>query len=541
MVEERDPGLEGNRHGHAVELDQDIVHQVPRHVGVQLALQAHEAGGVRLGQAPPVEAEAVAALHHLRRIPAVQRAPLGQIPEHPPAGVLEILRPPQSFRESLGLVDRPLLPGRGRKTVQQAVHQPPRRGVREPPDAIGPAVGAVVIVAAEQLVAAVARERHSHLAPRQLRNHERGKGRHVAERLVEVSGEALGHLHDPRLHQLRVVGGSEALGDQRGVGQLVVGAVFEAEREGAYPPRGLGAHQAHDDARVDAPREKSPERHVRHQPAADRCVEPFPEAPGRLVNRRGPVARVRPPEAPGLHPPVILPPEHPGPGRDFGHVAHDGPRGRDELVGEEVVDRLEIPLHRNGGVGDDRLELRAEHHTLEAIIDIQRLDAQPVPGEEQLARPGVPDGKGEHSVESFHARRAPLLEGVHDGLGVAAGAEPVAPGLQLAAQIGVIVDLAVVDQLDGAVLVGHRLVAAGGIHDAQPGHAQRQRALDPIALLVGASVPERPAHRFENGPRRRPPRPHVPVSRDAAHRQAAARRAAPARVTCSSSPRSASR
>src|ERR1041384_4340777 len=61
---------------------------------------------------------------------------------------------------------------------------------------------------------------------------------------------------------------------------------------------------------------------------------------------------------------------------------------------------------------------------------------------------------------------------------------------QPARQSGVVVDLAVVDHLDGIVLIGQRLAPAGGVHDAQARHAQGERALDPVALLVGTTVPE---------------------------------------------------
>ncbi len=64
--------------------------------------------------------------------------------------------------------------------------------------------------------------------------------------------------------------------------------------------------------------------------------------------------------------------------------------------------------------------------------------------------------------------------------------------LQLAAQLAVVVDLAVADQPQRAVLVRQRLVAAGEIDDRQPAHADRQRPVDVQAFVVGAAMARDP-------------------------------------------------
>ena len=61
--------------------------------------------------------------------------------------------------------------------------------------------------------------------------------------------------------------------------------------------------------------------------------------------------------------------------------------------------------------------------------------------------------------------------------GVAVGAEAVAGAFEPAAQLAEVVDLAVEDDPDRAVFVGHRLMPAGQVDDRQPpmaqGHARR--------------------------------------------------------------------
>ncbi len=110
--------------------------------------------------------------------------------------------------------------------------------------------------------------------------------------------------------------------------------------------------------------------------------------------------------------------------------------------------------------------------------------------------PGVPDGEGEHAVQARHAGRALLLVEVDDRLGVGARAVRVALGLELGAQRLVVVDLAVVGDPDGAVLVGHRLVAGGRqVDDRQPPVAESDRRAAGSTYAPSSSGPRWPARR----------------------------------------------
>src|SRR5262249_40159744 len=66
--------------------------------------------------------------------------------------------------------------------------------------------------------------------------------------------------------------------------------------------------------------------------------------------------------------------------------------------------------------------------------------------------------------------------------------------LELAPQRLEVVDLAVEDDPDGAVLVVDRLMPGGVIDDAQRPHADRDRLIQEDALIVRASMPNRAAH-----------------------------------------------
>ena len=80
----------------------------------------------------------------------------------------------------------------------------------------------------------------------------------------------------------------------------------------------------------------------------------------------------------------------------------------------------------------------------------------------------VPDGEREHAAEPGNAVGAILLVSVEDRFGVAASLVAMTGLFELWPDLSVIEDLAVVDDPEVAVFVGHRLMAAGEIDDAQP-------------------------------------------------------------------------
>ncbi len=99
----------------------------------------------------------------------------------------------------------------------------------------------------------------------------------------------------------------------------------------------------------------------------------------------------------------------------------------------------------------------------------------------------------------------------HD-LGVRGGVERVAGGLQLPAQLAEVVDLAVVDDLESAIVHRHRLVAVLEVDDAETAKPERRRAVLVVAVVVRTPMAQRLGHRREERAVRRAPEP-----RDTAH------------------------
>ncbi|KPK43075.1 MAG: hypothetical protein AMK72_13820 [Planctomycetes bacterium SM23_25] len=131
---------------------------------------------------------------------------------------------------------------------------------------------------------------------------------------------------------------------------------------------------------------------------------------------------------------------------------------------------------------------------------VERLLAETVAGEQQPPGLRVPEGKGEHAHQPRQEVRPVVLVQVDEDLGVAGRGEPVAARFQTPAKGAVVVDLAVVGQVQRVVFVGHGLMAAGRVDDRQPPDAQPGAAarVDPDALLVRAAMHQGRDHAAED-------------------------------------------
>ena len=160
-------------------------------------------------------------------------------------------------REALRLVVEADLGRRAR----QALDQGPQRG-GDGADARRERVGDVGVVAAEQLVAALAGERDLHRAGRELRDQVRGERRRVGERLVERLGEPRQQVDRVRAHDQLVMVGAVQLGHAARQLELVERALLEADRERAHAVGALARGQRGERRRVDAARQHHADRDI---------------------------------------------------------------------------------------------------------------------------------------------------------------------------------------------------------------------------------------------------------------------------------------
>ena len=168
------------------------------------------------------------------------------------------------------------------------------------------------------------------------------------------------------------------------------------------------------------------------------------------------------------------------------------------------------------GSAEQGLGFGGEGQALAVLRHVQRLDAEPVAPDQQAAAAGVPQREVEHAVQAMHESVALGLVQMDQDLAVGAGLEARALGLQLGAQLAVVVDLAIADQPDRVVGIAQRLVAAAQVDDRQAAHRDAAGAVDVHAFVVGAAVAREVAHRRQQCRRDRPA-VEVDESVDAAH------------------------
>ncbi len=126
---------------------------------------------------------------------------------------------------------------------------------------------------------------------------------------------------------------------------------------------------------------------------------------------------------------------------------------------------------------------------------MERLLPCPVAREEELSRPRVVEREREHSVQALEDALSPLLEAAEDHLGVGGAPERAPLPAQLLAKLDVVVDLAVEDELEKAVLRGEGLRRRlRQIDDREAPVPEREERVREDPLTVGSPVRERVAH-----------------------------------------------
>src|SRR5881396_2603272 len=382
----------------------------------------------------------------------------------------------------------------------------------------------VAVVTEEQLVGALAGQHDLDVVAGEARHEREGDAGRGGDGLVLVPDEPRQGLEEliGRERHLAVLG-ADPVGDEPRPGELVGARLVEADRERAYGLAHHSRHQHRQRTRVDAAGEEQPERDIRHQVAANgggqvlaQTRGTLREAGGRLVERgrQLPVA-ARPDPLPGR-------PRQRPPGEQRFDVAEERLRSGHRARGEELGNDRGVERRPAREGGQNRLDLRREQELVPRERVVQRLDAEPIAREEQPPPGPIPEREGEHAIQALDAALAIVFVRVHDRLGVAARPVAVAPRLEARAQRGVVVDLAVVDDPDGLVLVGHGLVTARHVDDRQPAMAESDRPVEQQALAVRPAMAEHVAHPFETRFVLGLPGVALDDSRDAAHGSARA-------------------
>ena len=154
--------------------------------------------------------------------------------------------------------------------------------------------------------------------------------------------------------------------------------------------------------------------------------------------------------------------------RQFPGLAEDGARFGDVAEREVFFDRQRVDVARQPAVRQQGFEFGTEkQRAIRQKGVVQRFDRQAVAREKEGLTIAIPQGKSKHAAKTRHAIFAPGFPGVHDHLGVAACMEDVTERLQFRNEFLVVVDFAVKDDANAAVLVEQGLLAGCQVDDRQ--------------------------------------------------------------------------
>ena len=171
------------------------------------------------------------------------------------------------------------------------------------------------------------------------------------------------------------------------------------------------------------------------------------------------------------------------------HFLEDGQRCGNRIESEERLERVKVDLPAG-----KRPQLGGERELAVDRTVVERLDPEAVPREHEPPPARVPDRDGEHPAQALCELFAVLFVEMEHHFGVAVRPEVMSGALQLVAQLAVVVDLTVLDDVEGAVLVGDRLVARLEVDDRETPRGEGDVAVAELPEAVRAAMNQCPAH-----------------------------------------------
>src|SRR5690348_4441492 len=158
--------------------------------------------------------------------------------------------------------------------------------------------------------------------------------------------------------------------------------------------------------------------------------------------------------------------------REFFDTIDHRVRRRHVVKAKKTIQRIDVdpPLYRR--VLENRLDLGAKKNVAAQPVEKERLDADAITCQHETFSRVRPKAQREHSTKPPETIRVPLAKRMQHHFGVAARSKSTPAGDELRAKLGVIVDLAVKDENQVAVLTDHRLIAVEQIDDLQAHRSQ---------------------------------------------------------------------
>ena len=134
---------------------------------------------------------------------------------------------------------------------------------------------------------------------------------------------------------------------------------------------------------------------------------------------------------------------------------------------------------------ENRLQFRAKDDAIAVGIVVKRLLADAVTRQQQTALVAVPDDNREHASQLREALFSILLIEMDDSFGIRPGCKPVSFGDEFLAKVSIVIDFAIQQDPDGAVLVADWLMTSSDVDDAEPPMPQSDPGANEIPSSSG--------------------------------------------------------
>ena len=180
------------------------------------------------------------------------------------------------------------------------------------------------------------------------------------------------------------------------------------------------------------------------------------------------------------------------------HVFEDRALVRDVLVGKVERNHVLVQFFLEIRVGEKALDLAAEQELAVFPIIVERLDAEDIARAEKLLCLLIPDDEREHAAQAVENLFAVFLVAVEDDLAVRLCRKDVAGFQKLLADRLVVIDLAVKEQDEAAVLIENRLAAALKVNDRKAAEAKGDAVVHVVVGVVGAAVNDPVRHGLDD-------------------------------------------
>ena len=379
----------------------------------------------------------------------------------------------------------------------------------------------VAVITAEELVTPVGRQTHLDVLSGHAGDDGGGNARDVSEGLVVDLGPQGQNLTGMlRCDDLLGVLRAEVPGNHPGPARFVVALFVKTDGEGLDGGVGMPGQDGGHQRGVDAAREEDTYRHVGDQPPREGVGHELVE----LIDKRLFVSGLVPPiirETPVCMDPggVITLHAHPMAGLKFAGMAEYRSGGRDIPIMEEFSHAGSVKLEDARKAGMQGLKLRCKGERPLIIVEVEGFDAQTVPEEKQRLLGFVPQGEGEHAVETLHTFRPPAGKGVEDDLGIGGASEREAGFTQLLTQFPKIIDFPVIAERVASIFGTHGLMPGGAeVDDRQAPMTEGQAGLCVVIQSgVVRSSPNQGIPHAQTGLRQVGPCVSVPDSGYSAH------------------------